>query len=70
MELKPNLRNGGVVVNGEPLCVRTFAEVIRGRMSKKAQIKNFDAEKNSFQSDVEVRANNRVSDRVSRFLKL
>ncbi|WP_066633954.1 ABC-three component system protein [Desulfolucanica intricata] len=41
-------------MSGEPLCIRTFAEIVRSRMSKKARIKNFDPEKKSFQSDAEV----------------
>jgi len=46
-------------MSGESLCVRTFAEVIRGRMNKKVQIKNFNVEKNSFQSDAEAKRNNK-----------
>lgn len=42
-------------MSGEPLCIRTFAEVIRCRMGKKARIKNFDPDKKSFQSDAEVK---------------
>ena len=42
-------------MSGEPLCIRTFAEVVRCRMGKKARIKNFDPDKKSFQSDAEVK---------------
>lgn len=41
----------------EPLCIRTFAEVIRSRMKKKAHIKNFDPDEKMFQSDAEVKNN-------------
>ena len=40
-------------MSGEPLCIRTFAEAFRFRMSQKARIKNFDPDKKSFQSDAE-----------------
>lgn len=45
-------------MSGESLCIRTFGEIIRGRMSKKTQIKNFDPDKKLFQSDVEARRRN------------
>lgn len=45
-------------MSDESLCIRTFAEVIRGRMNKKAQIKNFDTEKKLFQSDAEAKRKN------------
>lgn len=42
-------------MSNESLCIRAFAEVLRGRMNKKSQIKNFDPEKKMFQSDAEVK---------------
>ena len=42
-------------MSNESLCIRTFGEVMRGRMNKKGQIKNFDSDKKMFQSDVEVK---------------
>jgi len=42
-------------MSNESLCIRAFGEVLRGRMNKKAQIKNFDLDKKMFQSDVEVK---------------
>lgn len=48
-------------MNKESLSVRAFAETMRGRMSKKAQIKNFDPDKNSFQSDTEAMRNGYVN---------
>lgn len=41
-------------MSNESLCIRTFAEVMRGRMHKKAQIKNFNSDKKMFPSDAEV----------------
>jgi hypothetical protein len=41
-------------MSNESLCIKAFAEVLRGRMNKKAQIKNFDSGKKMFQSDAEV----------------
>ena len=59
-------------MSDEPLCIRTFAEVMRGRMNKKAQIKNFDTERNSFQSDAEAKRRNIEIDlsQVYKFYKL
>ncbi|WP_206812127.1 ABC-three component system protein [Paradesulfitobacterium ferrireducens] len=59
-------------MSGQSLCIRTFAEVIRGRMNKKAQIKNFDTEKKLFQSDAEAKRKNNEIDlsQVYAFYKL
>lgn len=46
-------------MSSESLCIRTFAEVVRGRMNKKAQIKNFNMENKAFQSDAEAERNNK-----------
>lgn len=55
----------------EPLCIRTFAEVIRSRMSKKAHIKNFDPDKKIFQSDAEAKNNAAIKlSQVFNFYKL
>lgn len=45
------------MMSQESLCIRTFAEVFRKRMNKKAQIKNFDPMKKDFQSEVEAKNN-------------
>ena len=48
-------------MSGQPLCIRTFAETMRERMSKNAHIKTFDADKKSFQSDTEAKNRDAVN---------
>ena len=49
-------------MSGEPLAIRTFAEIIRERMNKNAYIRNYDSESNEFESAENVRINHEAVD--------